>query len=757
MDLLYSPWMRRFLRAVADAKTEILLVSPFIKLSLVRPLLLALPTDRRIQIKVVTRLSKQTFQQLASDVAAIELLHARPGAPGTTSIYRLDRLHAKMYVFDRQLVFLGSSNLSITGMERNLESVLAGADEELARKITDGLDENAAFARQVGAPEFQELRLLLGKEPSALDAPAEGPSPPEDEGALLQQSPVAQEAEAPDTGDEANDVKREREQAIRDFLTTRLRSDLNSLAGIPFESPTIFAGRRTHEGAIEEVRRPTFTEEDRAAAARDLDRIATTLLPLVGATDSGRRDAGLSVFVHQSWCNSFRDLLRDGFQRQHFGSLGSALIDFEISLHFAQQIAFEAASAGPASIATQMAAAEVPYEEILQQKGLNVALHLGNIARTDARARFASLLGLQYMVKGASVALGNLRAMLADELSWRRIDDALEGSKTRLQSVAQSRGLKIQYDVVRSGGTDHEPVFEAHARVGTRRYGPLRASSKKTAEARLATEVLRSLDPNDEYRPRGSRSTWYSYRLDEERRQGCAELAFLLDIQSQASPALLDLALTHPSYVNEHGSSRSYQRLAFVGSYLCPVLVSWQLISALGWQEESYEANRNRNWVVLNRELLPALFDRMDLGRFLRLGKGLAESGPSVSIKRDVVQAMLAVVFHWHGMKGVEKFWSRHFVDAFRDNQASLGELDPISTLQERTVAQAAPRYEVDQAQGRLPHDSLFTARCFVGQALAGTGTGRSKREARKNSAKAALRWLDSQAASPEGSSVGRS
>ncbi len=55
MKLVYSPWMARFMRLVAQSEQEILLVSLFIKLSLVKPLLLAIP-DSNLRMTVVQSL-----------------------------------------------------------------------------------------------------------------------------------------------------------------------------------------------------------------------------------------------------------------------------------------------------------------------------------------------------------------------------------------------------------------------------------------------------------------------------------------------------------------------------------------------------------------------------------------------------------------------------------------------------------------------------------------------------------------------------
>ena len=69
---------------------------------------------------------------MCSDLGALELLFQRPGAPGPSELFALNKLHAKLYIFDKQILYLGSSNLSITGCERHCEVGLQVDDALLA-------------------------------------------------------------------------------------------------------------------------------------------------------------------------------------------------------------------------------------------------------------------------------------------------------------------------------------------------------------------------------------------------------------------------------------------------------------------------------------------------------------------------------------------------------------------------------------------------------------------------------------------------
>ncbi|MBI4515529.1 MAG: hypothetical protein HY699_06915 [Deltaproteobacteria bacterium] len=51
----------------------------------------------------------------------------------------------------------------------------------------------------------------------------------------------------------------------------------------------------------------------------------------------------------------------------------------------------------------------------------------------------------------------------------------------------------------------------------------------------------------------------------------CRDLARRIGLQPSHDVVLLDMALTHVSYVNDHRNARSNQRLAFVGSRVISV------------------------------------------------------------------------------------------------------------------------------------------------------------------------------------------
>ena len=90
-------------------------------------------------------------------------------------------------------------------------------------------------------------------------------------------------------------------------------------------------------------------------------------------------------------------------------------------------------------------------------------------------------------------------------------------------------------------------------------------------------------------------------------------------------PALLRTAFTHPSFGYEHDGTRGNERLEFLGDAVIDLVVADLLFDAHPeWNEG--DLTRARRGLVNNRNLAGYARD-MDLGRFVRLGRGERRAG----------------------------------------------------------------------------------------------------------------------------------
>jgi ribonuclease-3 len=203
-----------------------------------------------------------------------------------------------------------------------------------------------------------------------------------------------------------------------------------------------------------------------------------------------------------------------------------------------------------------------------------------------------------------------------------------------------------------------------------------------------------------------------------------------------------DEALTHSSYANE-ANLPDNQRLEFLGDSVLGLCVSELLAEAHPDADEGV-LTRMRSGLV-NAEALARWGRAERLGAALALGRG-ANAGlerEQTNVLADAVEALVAAVFASHGLDGARAL-VRMVVAAPMAEAERLGMRDPKSALQERVQAAggSAPSYRVVSTRG-LQHEQIFEVEVLVGGELRGRGEGRSKRQAERAAANAALLAMD--------------
>jgi ribonuclease-3 len=204
--------------------------------------------------------------------------------------------------------------------------------------------------------------------------------------------------------------------------------------------------------------------------------------------------------------------------------------------------------------------------------------------------------------------------------------------------------------------------------------------------------------------------------------------------------SLLEEALTHRSCANEvSGRIPDNQRLEFFGDSILGFLISHTLFESFPEAREG-ELTRMRAALVDEQNLFNVA-KSLDLGTFLVLGKGEEKSGgrEKRSILADACEALVAAVFIDGGIRGARKVVRRLFGSA---DAAALpvGARDYKSELQELVQSRAvpAPKYELTAVEGP-DHEKVYSVSVLIEGVPAGSGRGRSKKEAQQAAACAAL------------------
>lgn len=211
------------------------------------------------------------------------------------------------------------------------------------------------------------------------------------------------------------------------------------------------------------------------------------------------------------------------------------------------------------------------------------------------------------------------------------------------------------------------------------------------------------------------------------------------------NPALLQEALSHSSYANEHrgGHLRSNERLEFLGDAVLGFVTAEYLFARHPEAPEG-DLTRIRAALVCEQSLYEVA-RRLDLGRYLMLGKGEETGGGRnrTSILADATEAVFAAVYLDGGMEAVNPLIHRCLLDAQRESVVEEKRRDYKTALQELVQRQADQVLSYRMAGEQGPdHDKTFQAEVLLNGSVVGSGSGHSKKEAEQAAAQDALETL---------------
>lgn len=202
---------------------------------------------------------------------------------------------------------------------------------------------------------------------------------------------------------------------------------------------------------------------------------------------------------------------------------------------------------------------------------------------------------------------------------------------------------------------------------------------------------------------------------------------------------LLEQALTHKSWVNEHSGKReSNERFEFLGDAILEFVVSKEIFNFFPNKEEGYLTALRAN--LVNTTSLAEVAKSLNLGEKLFLSKGEEETGgrENSSIMADTVEAIIGALLIDSGVATAEMFIKENILVKL-DNTLEKPLKDPKSILQEMVQERgfSAPRYEVTKEEGP-DHSKIFTIQAVVNGKSLGEGKGKNKSEAAQEAAKQA-------------------
>ena len=207
--------------------------------------------------------------------------------------------------------------------------------------------------------------------------------------------------------------------------------------------------------------------------------------------------------------------------------------------------------------------------------------------------------------------------------------------------------------------------------------------------------------------------------------------------------SLLLNALTHSSYANEaRNGITSNERLEFLGDSVLSIIVSKYLYSEFNNMPEG-ELTKLRASLVCEKSLC-AFSRKLELGRFLRLGKGEDKGGGRErdSILADAFEALLAALYldggievaRNHVMPFILSELTHKDDEIFKDFKTALQEIiqrNPEESVSYFLIGEDGP-----------DHNKQFTVEVRLNSNVIGTGKGKSKKQAEQMAAKQALHLM---------------
>lgn len=201
--------------------------------------------------------------------------------------------------------------------------------------------------------------------------------------------------------------------------------------------------------------------------------------------------------------------------------------------------------------------------------------------------------------------------------------------------------------------------------------------------------------------------------------------------------ALLEQALTHSSYANEH-DVESYERLEFLGDSVLGLIAANYLFSENHDDEGSLSKRRAS---IVCTKALSSYSIELGVGKYILFANGEKKHGGAQkeSILEDVFEAIVGAIYLDSGMDSARNF-ALPFLEKELQNTKKKIFKDYKSQLQEIVQQNPGEILQYVHTGDRGPdHNKRFTVEVHLNSNVIGTGVGHSKKEAEQQAAKEAL------------------
>ena len=198
------------------------------------------------------------------------------------------------------------------------------------------------------------------------------------------------------------------------------------------------------------------------------------------------------------------------------------------------------------------------------------------------------------------------------------------------------------------------------------------------------------------------------------------------------NPELLEKALRHSSYANEHKMNRieCNERLEFLGDAVLELVSSEHLFAQFPQMPEG-ELTRLRASLVCEPTLAFCARE-IELGSFLRLGKGEEMTGGRHrdSVTSDALESVIGAVYLDGGFANAKEFITRFVLNDLENKKLFYDSKTILQEIVQRDFNEPLS-YELLAEEGP-DHDKKFRMQAKIGEKAYGVGVGHTKKGAQQ-------------------------
>ncbi len=217
------------------------------------------------------------------------------------------------------------------------------------------------------------------------------------------------------------------------------------------------------------------------------------------------------------------------------------------------------------------------------------------------------------------------------------------------------------------------------------------------------------------------------------------QLEEILNVHFQDNK-LLSMALTHRSFIYESAGEgqSSNERLEFLGDSVLALISADFLYRTFPHLTEGELTDVRA--ILVRTETLANFAREINLGQFLRMGKGEQHSGGGQRVLASAFEAILGAIYLDQGLSATQQFLIPRLEPIAHNIVSKRLFKDNKSLFQEQAQAHEGitPSYRIASQEGPS-HNREFTVEVLLGDKVVGQGHGRNKQAAEQEAAYSAL------------------